>query len=86
MNKNEAYKQQPRVAAPNPKGGKPLQNFATKMTDADIQQITRWIEAKTDIIHVINTLVRTRGITKPTAYRWYENVASMVGKAGIDNA
>jgi hypothetical protein len=86
MSNSEAYKQQPRTPVPNPKGGKPLQNFASKMDIADMEQIEYWIKNKSDVVECINILVKSRGITKPTAYRWYEKVALMVGKSVIDNA
>ena len=82
MSNTGSYKQQPRTPAPNPKGGKPLQNFASKMNADDIALIKTWIDQKYDIIFCINWLVKHRDITKSTAYRWYEKVALMVGKSG----
>jgi len=82
MNRKESTKLQPRVLAPNPSGsGRPVHQFASKMNQEDIDIIQGWIETKEDIIYCIDTLVKYRGITKPTAYRWYEKVALMIGKS-----
>lgn len=80
MSRKEMAEQQPRQPAPNPKGaGRPVQQFATKMTDEDINQIVKWIVNKANVVDCIYTLVETRGISDATAYRWYERVALLIG-------
>jgi hypothetical protein len=74
-----AVKNQPRILAENPSGGKPVKLFSSKATLYDRAKFSAWVKNGKNTFECVKWIMDEYKVSKPTAYSWMEQAAIDAG-------